>query len=177
MDNTISDPFEQILDLEDTFYQEGYDAGLADGEHAGLVEGKVFGIEKGYEKALELGRIHGRGLVWQSRLHPEQSAKSSSTPVDKDQSPEGILGQTLKSSKLPKNSRLVKHIEGLISIFEDKSTALDNSDDSVAEFDDRLSKAQARAKVIAAIVGEQWKSEVVNTNTGIEDAEGLNARH
>ena len=62
-----TDPFDDLLDLENEYYQEGYDAGVADSTYAGMIEGKVFGIEKGYEKALELGKLQGRARVWQRR--------------------------------------------------------------------------------------------------------------
>ena len=178
MAGVTSDPFDDLLGLEDDFYKEGYDAGLADGEYAGLVEGKVFGIEKGYEKALELGRLRGRGMIWQMR---SQSASNKSVEARTDSGhgcdATAIVAQ-LGDSKLPKNSRLVKHIEALLTSTDNKSLAMDNSDEAVTEFDERISKAQAKAKVIAAIVGEPLK---VNTSTsasiGIEESKGLNARH
>lgn len=177
--NTIimsEDPFEGLLDLEQEFYQEGYDAGLADGQHAGFVEGKVFGMEKGYEKALELGRLHGRALVWQARSKQAVSTEPASSSVPASTSIQ--LLTHLENSTLPKNTRLSKHIEGLLSVTDTKAIAIDNSDEAVTEFDDRISKAQAKAKVIAAIVNEPLKPEIsTSMNVGIEDAEGLNARH
>src|SRR5882762_2032425 len=62
------DPFESVLDLEETYYQEGYDLGVADGSRAGQIEGRVFGIEKGFEKFAAMGMLHGRAAVWASRL-------------------------------------------------------------------------------------------------------------
>ncbi|KAJ9662769.1 hypothetical protein H2198_001218 [Neophaeococcomyces mojaviensis] len=177
MSNMPSDPFEHILDLEESFYQEGYDTGLTDGEHAGLVEGKVFGIEKGYEKAIDLGRLHGRALVWQMRLQQDSRNLSPVTSSKAELSSEGAVVGELQFSTLPKNSRLLKHVDGLMAITGADSIATDNSDESVAEFDDRLSKAQAKAKVIAAIANESLNPEVSNTNAGIEDARGLTARH
>lgn len=165
------DLFDDLLSLEDKFYQEGYDAGLADGKHAGLVEGKVFGIEKGYEKALELGRINGRALVWQMR---QAQTVDKPEPTDRDESLLASLGH----SKLPRNTRLAKHIEGLLSLTDDKDLATDNSDEAVTEFDESLAKAQAKAKVIAAIVGEPLRLDVSSAaGSGIEESLGLNARH
>lgn len=171
------DPFDGLLDLEQEFYQEGYDTGLADGQHAGFVEGKVFGMEKGYEKALELGRLHGRALIWQIRSKQAASAQSMSSSVPALTNTLQLLSH-LENSALPKNSRLSKHIEGLLSATDTESIEIDNSDEAVTEFDDRIAKAQAKAKVIAAIVNEPLKPETgAGTNIGIEDAEGLNARH
>lgn len=173
------DPFDSLLDIEQEFYQEGYDAGLADGQHAGLVEGKVFGIEKGYEKALELGRLRGRALVWQTRCSEKASTQPTLTStVIPPEELQSLMLKNLGDLPLPKSTRLSKHIEGLISMTDSKSTAIDNSDESVTEFDDRLTRAQAKAKVIAAIVGESLRPEIAaGAQSGIEDAEGLNARH
>lgn len=171
------DPFDDLLDLEQNFYQEGYDAGIADGEHAGFVEGKIFGIEKGYEKALELGKLYGRATVWQMRSQKANESSSTLTTSSTSSESDCVLDH-LRDSKLPKNARLAKHIESLLSVADGGTIAPDNSDESVTEFDDRISKAQAKAKVIAAIVSESLQPEArVGVSAGIEDAQGLNARH
>lgn len=173
-----SDPFDDLLGLEDNFYKEGYDAGVVDGEYAGLVEGKLFGIEKGYEKVFELGKLRGRAMVWQARSQqtPKDSHPSGgASEAFKDE--ESILALSSASS-LPRNSRLAKHIDGLLAVTDHNSIAMDNSDEAVTECDERVSKAQAKAKVIAAIVGESFKLEPATTvSTGIEESTGLNARH
>lgn len=164
-----ADPFDSLLGLEDEFYQEGYDTGLADGEHAGIVEGKVFGIEKGYEKALELGKLQGRALVWQLR---QQNNSQSAGP---NQSP---LLKYFESSKISLNTRVTKHIETLLNSSSEKDIRDENSDDAVAEFDDRIARSQAKAKVIAAIVGEPVNlASPSDGSVGIEESTGLKARH
>lgn len=174
-----TDPFDDLLSLEDQFYQEGYSAGLADGEYAGMVEGKVFGIEKGYERAFELARLHGRALVWQARFQP--STPSSKAGQSGEDSPDHVKAPLLSLSSeagLPKNNRLTKHIDGLLAATEATLLSANNSDEAVTEFDQRISKAQAKAKVIAAIVSEPLNLEVVESgSTGIEESRGLNARH
>lgn len=163
-----NDLFDDLLGLEDEFYQEGYDAGLADGEHAGTVEGKVFGIEKGYEKGLELGRLQGRALVWQKRQ------QDLSAPPLARQSP---LLKYLEGSKISSNSRVTKHIETLLNSSSDKDVKDDNSDDAVADFDDRIARSQAKAKVIAAIVAEPVRlTSHADAAVGIEESTGLKAR-
>lgn len=171
-----SDIFDELLGLEDNFYKEGYEAGLADGAYAGHVEGKLFGIEKGYEKALELGKLHGRAVVWQIRQQHNESRSSQSMSAINDQ-PES-LSEHLKDSSLPKNSRMTKHIGALLSAVSEQDLAMDNSDLAVTQFDERISRAQAKAKVIAAIAGENIQSEnAMDLGRGIEESLGLNARH
>lgn len=180
-----SDPFDELLDIENDYYKEGYDAGVTDSTYAGLVEGKVFGIEKGYEKAVELGKHRGRALVWQHRLglsnpsdkvHQEVTASSSgnssaSTLSDADMMRH--LGQILPH--LPTNARLQRHVEVLSVAADPTSVAKDNSDEAVTDFDERIAKASAKAKVIANIIGEAFNPASTG-NTGIEDSTGLNAR-
>ncbi|RMZ89637.1 hypothetical protein DV736_g3142, partial [Chaetothyriales sp. CBS 134916] len=177
----FTDPFDELLQLENKFYKEGYDAGVADSAHAGLVEGKVFGIEKGYEKALELGRIYGRALVWSKRLtntDDNKSACAALSPAGQDL-PVGELIQTMP--RLPNNARLRKNINSLLALTDPVSLPRENSDESVSDLDGRIVKARAKAKMIATMIGETVATAAASTSqpgvTGIEDSTGLNARH
>jgi hypothetical protein len=178
-----SDPFDDLLEIENDYYKEGYDAGVADSTYAGLIEGKVFGIEKGYEKALELGKHRGRALVWQQRLGASNSgdqihqlATSSDVPPSSTLSEAAIMHQVgLALPRLPTNMRLRKHVEALSLAADPATVAKDNSDEAVTGFDDRIAKASAKTKVIANIVGEAFNPTSTG-NTGIEDSTGLNAR-
>lgn len=161
------DPFQELLGLEDEFYKEGYDAGVADSAYAGMIEGKVFGIEKGYEKALELAKLHGRALVWQARLSNQSSDSSTLS---------SFSGALPSLEPLPSNSRLQKNIQSLLTITSKEDLLTDNSDEAVTEFDDKVAKAKAKAKIIANVAGEPINPNN-STNGGIEDAIGLNARH
>lgn len=177
------DLFGDLLELEDGFYQEGFEAGVADSAYAGMIEGKVFGIEKGYEKALELAKMHGRAMLWNTRLTaatmPTEDVSGASTSHSDDENALNIhpLGemQTLLPH-LPANARLQKHVENLLALTDGTTVKDDNSDEAVTELDDRLAKARAKAKVIANIVGEPLNSTSA-ANTSIEEAIGLNARH
>ncbi len=174
-----SDPFDDLLDLENDYYQEGYDAGVADSTYAGMLEGKVFGIEKGYEKALELGKLHGRALIWQAPSQPGKIGESTSASGDSQSlaRDSSRLGDIIRNRVQPLESgRLQRHIEGLYTASANSIIAKDNSDQSVTEFDDRIAKAKAKAKVIANITGESL-DPTSTINTGIEDATGLQARH
>ncbi|KEF56719.1 uncharacterized protein A1O9_06909 [Exophiala aquamarina CBS 119918] len=180
-----SDPFDELLDIENNYYKEGYDAGVVDSTYAGLVEGKVFGVEKGYEKALELGKHRGRALVWQRRLGlsnasgealREVTTSSAGTPTASTLSDAAMMRQVCQTlPRLSTNARLQRHVEALSIAADPASVAKDNSDEAVTEFDERIAKARAKAKVIATIVGETFNPTSTG-NTGIEDSTGLNAR-
>lgn len=167
------DPFDDLLELEDEFFKEGYDAGVADSAYAGLIEGKVFGIEKGYEKALELGRLHGHALVWKRRMEDSQSDHTERTG-GKTSQPDTSTTPVLPP--LLENARLRKHIDALLALSDPSQLPKDNSDDAVADMDDRIAKSRSRVKMISGLVGEVMNPQT-NSATGIEDSTGLSARH
>ena len=179
------DPLDSLLDLEEDYYREGYLLGETDGAHAGYVEGKLFGIEKGYEKALEMGRMHGRALVWKYRLG--LSVTNSSEPTEISTSDAGI-SEVIRAvdglPKLPDNSRLIAHVDQLLFLTDPRNYSDGNDDDSVADFDERLKKATAKTKIISRIVGELEKptedkaTQKQGDGSGnIEDLSSLSARH
>ena len=173
------DPFDDLLGLEDEFYKEGYEAGVADSSYAGLIEGKVFGIEKGYAKALELGRLHGRTLAWQKRLEAGRQQKAEAEKGKVVNGDSRIADHTesgLSLPSLPDNARLRKHVEFLVAITNPKDVPKDNSDEAVADVDDRLAKSKSRVKMISSLVDEPMHQDSSST-AGIEDATGLSARH
>lgn len=155
------DPFDTLLNLEEQYYQEGYALGVADGSKAGRIEGRTFGLEKGFEKYVALGMLAGQCTIWQSRL--------GSTNI------EAPTGQTLPP--LTNNSRLAKNVETLAALVDVDTLAHENTEDAVAEFDERLKAARGKAKVIANIVGEpmatpsnaQDKPAVAKDQSNIED--------
>lgn len=135
------DPFDTLLTLESQFHLEGYNLGVADGTRAGRTEGRIFGLEKGYEKFAEMGRLNGRAAVWNARLSstdPGNAAVSSSARI-----------RPLKGSE-----RLARHIHRLKDLTDVATLSTENSEDAVAEFDDRLRDGNAKAVLISRIVGE-----------------------
>ncbi|OCK94000.1 DUF1715-domain-containing protein [Cenococcum geophilum 1.58] len=151
------DPFESVLDLEETYYQEGYDLGVADGSRAGRIEGRVFGIEKGFEKFAAMGMLHGRAAVWASRLprkkeQGKDNERKATIAQDEVTSKDGVVISGLPP--LAVNPRLERHIQTLFALVEPDTFSTENTEESVADFDDRLKRAGAKAKVIERIVGE-----------------------
>jgi hypothetical protein len=152
----VSDPFDTLLTLEDTLYTAAYDLGVSDGAHAGRIEGRIFGLEKGFEKFAALGELHGRSVVWGSRLpgltpEPNTSnvrvANAESQEVDKKESQQRI-------PLFSKNERLKNNTTLLHSLTDPETFDTANTEEAVADFDDRFKRAGAKAKVIERIVGE-----------------------
>ena len=168
------DLFDDLLELENDFYKEGYEAGVADSAYAGLIEGKVFGIEKGYEKVLEVGKLQGRAMVWSQRL-------ANKRHIDPSEQSATVDGDSVKDFQrnlpgLPENTRFRKNIENLLALTDPNTLPKDNLDASVTEVDERITKCKARAKMISTVVGESVHSGHLSPS-GIEDSTGLSARH
>ncbi|KAI8934158.1 hypothetical protein NX059_008911 [Plenodomus lindquistii] len=173
-----SDPFDTLLTLEDTLYTSAYTLGASDGAHAGRIEGRIFGLEKGFEKFTSLGHLHGRSVVWGARLaslRPSLQPPPASQQQNANESPATHTYTNTPSSKptttsskptpqstppahqlpdLSTNERLRNNITLLHSLTDLDTFSTANEEDAVADFDDRVKRAGAKAKVVERIVGE-----------------------
>ncbi|KAK3077322.1 hypothetical protein LTS18_010581 [Coniosporium uncinatum] len=152
------DPFDSLLSLEDDFYEEGYNLGVADGSKAGRIEGRVFGMEKAFEKFLSMGQMNGKAAVWGSRL-PQQRDQDNvdAAEIESPRAPSKNDSVTVNKNELPllgNNSRLAKHIQTLHALAEPESLSTQNNEEAVSDFDDRFKRAVAKAKVIENIMHE-----------------------
>jgi hypothetical protein len=163
--NTLSptdDPFDSLLTLEDTLYTSAYTAGSNAGARAGRIEGRVFGLEQGFEKFAALGELHGRSVVWGSRALASPSITSTSST--------GQLGT--ENVKLPPlststSTRLLNNITLLHSLTDTETFSTQNTEDAVADFDDRVRRAGAKAKVVERIVGENKMTDAAKSPNGV----------
>ncbi|KXJ87760.1 hypothetical protein Micbo1qcDRAFT_236284 [Microdochium bolleyi] len=165
---SADDLFDDVLNLEEQYYQEGFDEGLRDGSEAGKIEGRSVGLKSGFEKFLEAGRLQGRALVWANRLpsltgggsagSPYTGAASNTSTVSTE---ETISAETTTEPKaslpsLPStNARLEKNVVTLYGLLEPGTLSTQNDDISVNDFDSRLKGAQGKAKIIDRAIGEK----------------------
>ncbi|KAL8636816.1 MAG: hypothetical protein Q9226_009205 [Calogaya cf. arnoldii] len=156
-----SDPLDQLLELENTFYKEGYDLGIQDGSRTGRIEGRLFGLTSAFEKFSTMGNLHGRSVIWTARLSTPQLAntKSEITANNPNALATNALAtestQSPPSSSLPQiphNSRLEKHIQTLCALTEPASLSTDNTEDAVSDFNDRLKRAEGKAKIVERVL-------------------------
>jgi hypothetical protein len=179
------DPFEEILDLEETYYQEGYALGVEDGSRTGRIEGRIFGLEKGFEKFAAMGLLHGKASVWGSRI-PGRIARVERAQADSNElakpstdmkdaltgvssSEQAGMGKAELPQLLP-NPRLAKHITTLHALTELPTFSTSNTEDAIADFDDRFKRAGAKAKVIERILGEGDVNAAVETEAEASQA-------
>ncbi|KAL7623293.1 hypothetical protein AAE478_006974 [Parahypoxylon ruwenzoriense] len=173
------DLFDDVLNLEEQYYKEGYEQGYSDGAEAGRIEGRSVGLKKGFEKFLEAGRLQGRAIVWanripgnlpkqqqQQQLGPgssqqgpsQQESPSSSNINSKDQDKEDNPPSAPGPCRLPplssSNPRLEKNVNMLYGMVEPGTLSTTNDDESVNDFDSRIKGAQSRVKMIERAVGE-----------------------
>ncbi|OAA36700.1 DUF1715 domain-containing protein [Beauveria brongniartii RCEF 3172] len=154
----MPDPFDDVFTLEDRFYRQGYQQGLEDGEAAGRVEGRQFGMSTGFDKFLESGRLASRAIVWANRLPPapQRSASSSSAAGASSASTatqQPAAGQACSLPPLADNARLGKNIKTVYALLEPETLSTANADEDVQDFDDRLKRAQGKAKVVEKMIG------------------------
>jgi Essential protein Yae1, N terminal len=156
-----SDTFDEVLGLEEQFYSDGFRQGLEDGIKAGQIEGRTFGLEKGFKKYVESGRLYGKSLIWanripgiqnsgatEDRLHASKALTPTADVYEEEKSPQNVF------PPLPQNQRLLKHLTVLHALSESESLSTENTEEAVSDFDDRLKRAQGKAKVIERMVGE-----------------------
>jgi hypothetical protein len=143
MANPQPDDFDSLFNLEEEYYTEGYNLGVADGSRAGRIEGRLFGLEKGFEKFAAMGSLAGRNAVWEARISDPNSAASTAEKETK-----------FKLPKLSGGARLQKHLQTLFALTEAESLSTENNEDSVSDFDDRLKRAEGKVKVIEKLVSE-----------------------
>ncbi|KAI4095218.1 MAG: hypothetical protein LQ344_001730 [Seirophora lacunosa] len=190
-----TDPLDELFELEDTFYKEGYNLGVQDGSRAGQIEGRLFGLEKAFEKYTAMGKLHGRSVVWSGRLSSAPEAELPSPTQSSDgQDPETRKTAPDPLPPLPFNPRLEKHVRTLYALTEPASLSTENSEDAVSDFDDRLRRAEGKVKIIERFIGEETTAittasgivdgtsrggqhGIVKRDGGIEDASVLQARH
>lgn len=134
--------FDEVLGLEEQFYDDGFKQGLEDGIKAGRIEGRTFGLEQGFEKFVQSSKIYGRSLVWANRLPSCQNQTSENKSTSK------------RLPDLPENPRLIKHLNVLHALSESASLSTENNEEAVSDFDDRLKRAQAKLRIVERMVGE-----------------------
>lgn len=148
-----ADPFDTILGLEDQYYAEGHALGVTDGTQAGRSEGRLFGMQKGYEKFAALGTLAAQAAMWEAQIE--------------DPTPANSLSSTSKD-------RLRKHIATLAALTEFETLNTTNTEEAVADFDDRLKRAESKAKVIASILGDQTSSQQSHGSQASKEARSTN---
>ncbi|KAI8283014.1 putative ORAOV1 family protein [Colletotrichum sp. SAR 10_98] len=147
----MDDPFDDVLNLEEQFFAEGFRQGTADGILAGKIEGRSVGLAKGYEKFLESGRIHGRSVVWANRLSlPQKTAAGARASSLEEQKG----SKTCSLPPLAPNARLEKNVTAAFALVEPETLSKENNDDAVNDFDDRFKRAQGKVKIIERMTGE-----------------------
>ncbi|KZV98891.1 DUF1715-domain-containing protein [Exidia glandulosa HHB12029] len=70
------DPFEDVLNLEQNFYNVGHEHGFEQGKLAGFEDGRQLGIQKGFEIWEEVGFYHGFASLWRA-YHIKSGATES----------------------------------------------------------------------------------------------------
>ena len=136
------DVFDGLLNLEEQYYTEGYNLGVFDGSRSGRIEGRIFGLEKGFEKYLEMGRLSGKAAVWDARLISSDAGSPSGRTFGGEEDLIALHG----------SERLRKHVQRLQETTDAETLPTENSEEAVADFDERLKDAKAKATLISKAI-------------------------
>ncbi|CAI7645041.1 unnamed protein product [Penicillium palitans] len=181
MEHNILD---SLLDLEEQFYNEGYELGTADGAATGYTEGSVFAVEKGFEKFVEMGRLYGKAL----RLDIK-SSEGAASQVDSTTDTLSLDPSICKDmpSLPPHSTRLARNLQTLLELVDPATLDMSNTEEAVNDVDERLKGAATKAKLIQRAMGEREDSttqaepkDMTTSGDGsgsIEDISALNIRH
>ncbi|KAI6248222.1 hypothetical protein HI914_03699 [Erysiphe necator] len=165
-------PFTEVLNLEQDFFQSGFEQGLIDGEAAGRLEGRTLGLEKGFEKFCEAGRLYGRSLIWanQQPYLPPKIDHETKKEDNVDENNGDIANQVRKSHvactasiseldfalpPIPNYQKLSQRIKSLHDLMEPETLSFENTEEAMSDFDDRLKKARAKLRLIQKLIDEQ----------------------
>lgn len=146
-----SDPFDDILNLEDQYYDQGYKQGYDDGFQAGKIEGRSVGLKTGFEKFLEAGRLQGKAIVWANRI---PNLRNTGEEGKGEGGNDGARSLPVMNGN---NSRLEKNVATLHALVEPGTLSTENNDEAVNDFDDRVKRAQGKLKIIERMIGEDEK--------------------
>ena len=190
------DPFDEVLGLEDKFYEEGYKLGISDGKTAGLSEGRLFGLEKGFEKFFTMGEMHGKATVLTARLRETNDRIENALEVQEFDTAKVLAApsdhrrdnsrKSMTELRFLQNPRLAAHVRVLRTLTGTEDLSTVNREEDVEDFESKMKKAEAKLKIIEKITGEMDLIEADSTSSttqtkrgdgSIEDVSSLHVRH
>lgn len=125
----MSDMFDldDVLNLEEDYYKEGYKEGREHSTKQQYIEGMEYGYQTGFQRFLVVGYIQGLVEYWELHL----------------------------DSYGPSNKALAAHLSQLTELVATIPTT--NGDDEVEVYEKQLSKARNKLRVVAMLTKESWK--------------------
>lgn len=132
------------LNLEESYYQEGYLEGSRDGETQGLVEGRIYGSEVSYGRFLALGLLYGKVAVWKSEHADEARIMNhvekvmdmlNSVPRDNNETAEGKDYETLMGLVVRK-MKVIASLCGEMSLIKQEIVQESNATDLSGDLED-----------------------------------------
>lgn len=125
---------DEVLNLEEVYYQEGFQEGQEHGAKQQLMEGKEFGYQTGFQRFLIIGYITGLLEDWRTNIEKY-----------------GGLGNKSFENHLSQLEDLMKQVQ------------LTNGDEEVATFEKVIGKARNKLRLLATLTKENWKISQVDS--------------
>ena len=165
-----SDSLDELLDIESRFHASGFNTGVKDGRRAGLIEGRFFGLERGFSKHVSVGALHGQAVIWAARLPRKYDTSMRDTTgivrrelLNCANANQGELhSQSTETLPTLRNAdRLERHVRVLHALVEPNSFSTRNEEVAVSDLDDRLRRAEGKAKILERSTGELISSQIL----------------
>ncbi|CDK26844.1 unnamed protein product [Kuraishia capsulata CBS 1993] len=138
--------FDDLLNLEEKFYREGFEEGVQAGKQNNFREGKELGIQTGYQTFLYVGQI--RGLTHSWKLYVDKINSGEISPPS-----ERVGG---KERDWVKVSNQISELKSLVdSLYENGKLNLTNSDDDVSKISSTIKALRTKARIIAGILAQR----------------------
>lgn len=124
---------DDVLNIEEQYYEEGYEEGQRQSTFQQYREGKEFGYQTGFQRFLIVGYIKGLCQYWQENItHYDKSAIKSIT----------------------------NHVDQVNSMINELK--MTNGDSEVALFDKTVVKLRNKLRLLGSLTKENWKVNQVD---------------
>ncbi|KAF8578616.1 DUF1715-domain-containing protein [Ramaria rubella] len=143
---------EDLLHVEQTFFNTGYTDGYVHGRMHGLIEGRALGQGKGYELWEEIGFYEGFAKVWEASFR---------------------LTKSITTATESRTENHLRHLLDLVSRFPrinpSTQSQSDNVEDVQMDVIALLRKIRARYKTLCAILGVKPRLLTAGAHTSITE--------
>lgn len=156
--------FDELLNLEEDFYREGYEEGRKENSSRNFLEGKQYGLQIGYQRFHLLGIIYG--------ICQTLSRKCNDPPLEKTI---GIVNQMIQDLNMDNKEETVQIYENRMFKIRNKFRLISmnlQKQKNIASYDDdykiTLQTVESLAKELAGEV-QGYLEENDNTAVNVRD--------
>ncbi|ODV85502.1 hypothetical protein CANARDRAFT_23035 [[Candida] arabinofermentans NRRL YB-2248] len=150
--------FDSVLNLEDQYYNEGFNEGQLEGSMKQFHEGKELGIQTGYQRLLIIGQLRTLVNYWIEKIDRLIESNTMGTESSSSDLSVSVVSVSVKKPKRD-NHKVKKTLDGLKmlldSLYDNDKINLTNSDEDVQTYETILKKARAKVRSLSTVLGDE----------------------